>query len=221
MTRRTKGNFWYGSAADALGLSGQVEPDMFQHILEGYIPDSETRLGRIRDGEYEHRPGFDLTLSAPKSVSLAALVVGDQRIIEAHDHAVRATLDFVEQNLLEVRIHDPDTGRKPRVAAPHLVAATFRHEASRNLDPQLHTHCIIANMTMMKNGQWRSVEPTMLRRGQWLTGAYYRNELAQRTERTGLWHHPGHHRQYKKKIDYNNNMLFYNEKSGTKCVMYQ
>ena len=134
-----KGSFWHGSAAQEIGLSGQVEPDMLQHILEGYIPDRETRLGRIRDGEYEHRPGFDLTLSAPKSVSLAALVVGDQRIIEAHDHAVRATLDFVEQNLLEVRIHDPDTGRKPglqhRILSPPPSAMRPVATLTRNCIP--------------------------------------------------------------------------------------
>ena len=85
-----------------------------------------------------------LLLAAPKSVSLAALVVGDKRVLEAHNEAVRNTLNYVEENLLEARIYDRETGRRPRVATPNMVAATFRHEASRNLALQLHTHCIIA-----------------------------------------------------------------------------
>jgi conjugative relaxase-like TrwC/TraI family protein len=180
-----RGSFWHGKAAEELGLSNQVDPDTFHHILEGYVPDHDIRLGRVRDGEHQHRPGYDLTLSAPKSVSLAGLVMGDKRILEAHDAAVRNTLDFVEDRLLETRIFVPETQRRPRIATPHMIAATFRHEASRNLDPQIHTHCIIANMTHDESGQWRSVEPTMLRRGQWLIGAYYRNELAQQVMKLG------------------------------------
>ena len=180
-----KGSSWHGKAAEELGLSKQVDPATFHHVLEGHVPDSDIRLGRVRDGEHQHRAGFDLTLSAPKSVSLAALVVGDKRVLEAHNEAVRNTLNYVEENLLETRIYDRETGRRPRVATPNMVAATFRHEASRNLDPQLHTHCIIANMTHGQDNQWRSVEPTMLRRGQWLVGAYYRNELAQEVMKLG------------------------------------
>ena len=63
-------------------------------------------------------------------------------------------------------------------------ARGFRHLTSRNLDPQLHTHCIVANMTRNAPGYWRSVEPTLIRRNEKLIGAYYRNELA--TRLTGL-----------------------------------
>ena len=65
----------------------------------------------------------------------------------AHDAAVRATLDWVEAELLQTRRYDPATGRRPRVAADGMVAATGRHLSSRDQDPQLHTHCVIANMT--------------------------------------------------------------------------
>ena len=69
-----KGSFWHGKAAEELGLSKQVDPAAFHHVLEGHVPDSDIRLGHVRDGEHQHRAGFDLTLSAPKSVSLAALI---------------------------------------------------------------------------------------------------------------------------------------------------
>ena len=76
---------WAGRGAEELGLKGPVDPDAFKAILEGRVPDgSETRLGRRgKNGEFHHRPGRDLTFSAPKSVSLAALVGGDARIVEA------------------------------------------------------------------------------------------------------------------------------------------
>ena len=145
-----KASFWHGEAARALGLGRHVSPKRFNAILEGRVPGTGLRLGRMRDGGHQHRPGLDLTLSAPKSVSMAALLHGDRRVIRAHDAAVRAALDRVEAELLQTRGWDPATRRRPRVKAHGMVAAAFRHLASRNLDPQLHTHCVVANTT--RNG---------------------------------------------------------------------
>ena len=179
-------SFWYGDAAQALGLKAHVRPSRFESVLSGYVPGTDLRLGRMREGEHEHRPGWDITLSAPKSVSLEALVMGDRRVIRAHDEAVRATLDFVEAELLQTRGWDPATRRRPRVSANGMVMAGFRHLASRDQDPQLHTHCVLANMTRTASGEWRSVEPTKIRRSQKLIGAYYRNELARRLQALGM-----------------------------------
>ena len=179
-------SFWYGDAAKALGLKAHVRPSQFTSVLSGYVPGTDLRLGRMREGEHEHRPGWDITLSAPKSVSLEALVMGDRRVIRAHDEAVRATLGFVEGELLQTRGWDPATRRRPRVKAEGMVVAGFRHLASRDQDPQLHTHCVLANMTRTASGEWRSVEPTRIRRSQKLIGAYYRNELAQRLQALGM-----------------------------------
>ena len=127
---------WHGQGAAALGLrpGRPVAGGAFERLLRGHVIGTKLRLGRLRDGEHEHRPGFDITFSAPKSVSLAAL---------------------------------------------------FRHIASRNLDPQLHTHAVIANMTRDANGRWKSVEPTLLHRNARLIGAYYRDRLARRLIRKG------------------------------------
>ena len=179
-------SFWYGDAAKALGLRAHVHPSRFEAVLSGYVPGTDLRLGRMREGQHEHRPGWDITLSAPKSVSLEALVMGDRRVIRAHDEAVRATLDFVEAELLQTRGWDPATRRRPRVRANGMVVAGFRHLASRDQDPQLHTHCVLANMTRTASGEWRSVEPTKIRRSQKLIGAYYRNELARRLQALGM-----------------------------------
>ena len=171
---------WAGRGAEELGLTGPVDPETFRAVLEGKVPDgSGTELGRRgKDGEILHRPGRDLTFSAPKSVSLAALVGGDARIVEAHDRAVAAALSWVEKNAAETRMKDSDTGRMMRAGNQKIVAATFRHDTSRNLDPQLHTHAVLANMVRGEDGKWRSMANEGLYARQKLIGMLYRNELA-------------------------------------------
>ena len=144
------------------------------------MPDgSGAELGkRDKDGEITHRPGRDLTLSAPKSVSIAALVGGDERIVGVHDRAVKATLAWVEKNAVETRVQDPETGRMVRAGNQKTVVATFRHDTSRNLDPQLHTHSVLANMVQGADGKWRTMANEALYERQKLIGAIYRNELA-------------------------------------------
>ena len=97
---------WYGRGAAALGLPLHVSPRRFHAVLSGLVPGTELRLGRIRDGAHEHRPGVDITFSAPKSVSIAALVECNRGVKRAHDEAVREAMDFVEAELLQTRGHD-------------------------------------------------------------------------------------------------------------------
>ena len=171
---------WAGKGAEQLGLTGPVDPDTFRAVLEGRVPDgSGKQLGRRgKDGEILHRPGRDLTFSAPKSVSIAALVGGDGRIVEAHDKAVAATLAWVEKHAAETRMKDPETGTMTRTGGQKIVAGTFRHDTSRNLDPQLHTHAVLANMVRGADGKWRSMANEGLYAKQKLIGMLYRNELA-------------------------------------------
>ncbi|MDE0417105.1 MAG: relaxase domain-containing protein [bacterium] len=175
-----RASFWHGAAARDLGLGRHVKPKVFESILAGYVPGTNQRLGRARDGEHQHRPGVDITFSAPKSVSLQALVMGDERVIRAHDEAVRSTLDMIERDLLVTRVHNPATGKRERRRAQGMVAGTFRHLASRNLDPQLHTHSVVANMSRGPDGSWRSLDTGRLHSRRLLIGAHYRNELARR-----------------------------------------
>ena len=178
-------NRWHGGGAEALGLPERVSRRRFVALLEGHVPGTDIRLGRVVDGEHQHRPGWDCTFSAPKSVSLEALLHDNKAVMRAHDASVRAALDWIEAEFLQTRGYDPATGRRPRVRADGLVAATFRHVASRNNDPQLHTHAVIANMTRNAAGEWRSVEPTLLQRNRRLIGAWYRNDLARRLGEMG------------------------------------
>ena len=112
-----------GGGARDLGLEGPVDPMEFRAVLEGEVPDgSGRRLGRTaKDGEVHHRPGRDLTFSASKSVSLAALVGGDARIVDAHDRAVGRALDWFERNAAETRMKDPETGRMVRAGGQKTV----------------------------------------------------------------------------------------------------
>ena len=178
---------WAGRGAAELGLAGPVDPNGFKDILEGRVPGGTGhRLGKKqKDGSVVHRPGRDVTLSAPKSVSLAALVGGDERIVAAHDKAVGRTLGWIEKNVAETRLSDPDTGRMVRARGQKMVAATFTHDTSRNLDPQLHSHAVIANMLKGADGKWRTMANEKLYRSKMLIGALYRGELAMELERLG------------------------------------
>ena len=176
---------WAGKGAEALGLSGSVDPDVFSDTLEGAVPDgSGRRLGRrLGDGTIRHRPGRDITFSAPKSVSLVGLIGGDSRIVAAHDAAVRKTLVWIEENIVETRTMDAGSGRMVRSGNQKAVIATFRHEVSRNLDPQLHTHAVIANMVQGGDGKWRTMANEKLYACKMLIGALYRAELARSLEK--------------------------------------
>ena len=177
---------WAGKGAEALGLRGPVEPDVFGDVLEGIVPDgSGRRLGRReKDGTVTHRPGRDLTFSAPKSVSLVAMIGGDAAVAAAHGAAVKRTLAWLEATTIQTRMKDPETGLLVHAGGQKMVAATFRHEVSRNLDPQLHTHAVIANMVQgedggtPRSGKWRTMANETLYRRKMLAGMVYRSELA-------------------------------------------
>ena len=178
---------WAGRGAEDLKLAGPVDPDVFSAVLEGEVPDgSGRRLGRRgKDGDIHHRPGRDLTFSAPKSVSLIALVGGDARVVGAHDRAVQRTLAWVERNVAETRMADPVSGGMVRQGDQKTLVATFRHDASRNLDPLLHTHSVIANMVRGADGKWRAMSNEKLYAYKMLIGATYRSELARDLGRLG------------------------------------
>lgn len=165
---------WFGEAAERLGLSGEVDREKFAELLEGRIAGKQ--LGTTRDGKVEHRPGWDITLSAPKSVSIMAEVAGDKRLIKAQGAAVKVALAHVEKHMAATRIRQD--GEVRRETTGNLAIATFRHATSRAQDPQLHTHAVVINATQDKEGNWRSLEPRPFYQLQKEIGAIYRQELA-------------------------------------------
>lgn len=165
---------WFGEAAGALRLEGEVDREQFAALLEGQVGGKQ--LGTTRDGKIEHRPGWDITFSAPKSVSIMAEVAGDKRLIAAHGAAVKVALAHVEKHMAATRVREG--GEVRREATGNLAIATFRHATSRAQDPQLHTHAVVINTTQDKDASWRSLEPRAFYQLQKEIGAIYRQELA-------------------------------------------
>jgi conjugative relaxase-like TrwC/TraI family protein len=187
---------WQGRLAGEWGLAGAVGAEHFARLSEGQHPQTEAQLVRHQtaktyDGKFgrevtsvEHRAGWDATFSAPKSVSLTALVGGDDRVRVAHRESVRAALSELER-YTQARIGNiraPETTGK-------FAAATFEHDTARPVEgyaaPQLHTHAVIFNVTERENGQTRALQPQELFASQSYATNVYRSELAIRLKDLG------------------------------------
>lgn len=171
---------WAGKGVEALGLSGAVDPLDFAKVLSGEL--GEERLGKIigkdADGELmrDHRPGFDVTLSAPKSVSIVAEVGERADVRAAHEAAVTKVLEYIEKHLVGARVTEAGQTRFEKTG--NVLAGRFAHTTSRDLDPQTHTHLVIANATMTESGHWRSISNELIYKHQKLLGNIYDSALA-------------------------------------------
>ncbi len=152
---------WVGSGTTALGLRGEVVPDDLRAILAGASPHDGSPLGAGR-GSPSRVSGFDLTFSAPKSVSVL-WGLGDSEtsaaVRAAHDQAVAEGLEYLERHATMAR---RGAGGERRIETSGLVAATFVHRTSRNGDPQLHTHVLAANVVLGADGRWSSPDARLL-----------------------------------------------------------
>jgi len=182
---------WHGRLAAQWGLKGEVQEEHFARLADGQHPFTGEPLVRQRAAyEYvngqgdtvrtmEHRAGWDATFSAPKSVSLTALVGRDERVRDAHREAVHIALDELEK-YVQARIG----GNHPAETTGKWVAAKFEHDSSRPVDgyaaPQLHTHVVVFNVTELENVETRALQPHELYRSQQYATAVYRTELALR-----------------------------------------
>ena len=197
---------WRGALAQEWSLRGAVRAEHFARLSQGQHPETSSQLvrhqpARTYENEYgkeitsvEHRAGWDATFSAPKSVSLTALVGGDLRVREAHRESVRVALDEL-QRYTQARIgniHAPETTGK-------LIAATFEHDTARPVDgyaaPQLHTHSVIFNVTERDSGQTRALQERSLFQSQRYVTSVYRSELAVRLQHLGYEIETGKHGQ--------------------------
>jgi conjugative relaxase-like TrwC/TraI family protein len=197
---------WQGSLAKEWGLHGNVGAEEFARLSEGRHPANDEQLvkhqpAKTYENQYgkqitssEHRAGWDATFSAPKSVSLTALVGGDDRVREAHRESVRVALQELER-YTQARIgnvHAPETTGK-------FVAATFEHDTARPVDgyaaPQLHTHAVVFNVTERDNGQTRALQERSLFQSQQYATTVYRSELALKLQGLGYEIERGKHGQ--------------------------
>jgi conjugative relaxase-like TrwC/TraI family protein len=193
---------WHGKLAGKFDLAGAVGVEEFARLSEGQHPATGEQLVRHRkvheykteDGKtvapVEHRAGWDATFSAPKSVSLTALVGSDERVREAHREAVNVALNELER-YTQARIG----GNQPAEMTGQFVAATFEHDTARPVDgyaaPQLHTHAVIFNMTERENGQMRALQERSFFASQSYATAVYQSELMYRLRNLGYEIEPG------------------------------
>ena len=169
------GSRWLGKGATWLGLEGGVDQEQFTQILRGQSPDGAVLFSRKLD-QSKRRAATDFTFSAPKSVSVAGLVQGDDRVIEAHQLAVERTLAILEDRYAETRVMTAN-GRRI-VGTGNIIAAVFAHGTSREAEPQLHSHCVVMNATQIENGRWYGLLNDSAISNKKLLGQIYQNELA-------------------------------------------
>ncbi|EBS1713332.1 conjugative transfer relaxase/helicase TraI [Salmonella enterica subsp. enterica serovar Vitkin] len=181
---------WMGKAAELLGLEGPVDTKTFDDALAGLFPQG-VDLSRMSGGQNVHRPGYDLTLSAPKSISVLGVVLGDSRILEAHQRAVGVAMGEIER-LASTRVMVDGVSQTEMTGK--LLAAAFHHDTSRELDPQLHTHLIVMNLTEYL-GEWKTLSSDKVGNSGFIENVYvlqvalgkiYRNELRQAVEEMGF-----------------------------------
>ncbi|OHT22869.1 hypothetical protein A3Q29_21620 [Providencia stuartii] len=176
-----------------MGLKGEVSKAQLAEMLAGRLPNGQS-LERLENGKNTHREGHDLTFSAPKSVSVLGIVLGDKRMIDAHNRAVSVALAEVE-SLASTRVMENGVSRLEMTQ--NLVVAAFNHDTSREHDPQLHTHSLVMNATALGE-QWRTLSSdTQHKQGfseaiyalQVSLGQIYRHTLRQEIESLGFKTH--------------------------------
>src|ERR1700730_5300773 len=187
---------WQGRMAERYGLAGAISEQHFARLSEAQNPTTGEQMVRHRTGQayttadgttvkpVEHRAGWDATFSAPKSVSLTALVGGDDRIREAHRRAVTTALTELER-YTQARIG----GNNAAETTGKFIAAKFEHDTARPVDgyaaPQLHTHAVIFNMTEREDGSTRAIQPKSYFDSQQFATAVYQTELTYQLRNLG------------------------------------
>ena len=197
---------WQGKLAAEWGLKGEVGAEHFARLTEGEHPTTQEQLvwhqpARTYENRYGkkvtsvgHRAGWDATISAPKSVSLTALVGGDERVREAHRESVQIALSEFER-YTQARMGNV---REPEKTGK-FIAATFEHDTARPVDgyaaPQLHTHVVVFNIAESKDGDTHALQERGLFQSQAFATAVYRTELAARLQALGYEIERGEHGQ--------------------------
>jgi conjugative relaxase-like TrwC/TraI family protein len=166
---------WTGAGAESLRLGGRVDDDGFMALMDGRDPGKGERLKRV--GGRSKVAAFDLTFSAPKSVSVL-FAIGEPALagalVEAHAEAVDAALGCLEREVCRVR---RGRGGVRHEAGEGFVAAAYRHRMSRAEDPQLHTHVVAANMARGADGRWTALDATPIYQHAKAAGFLYQAHL--------------------------------------------
>jgi conjugative relaxase-like TrwC/TraI family protein len=182
---------WIGAGAERLGLKDNVTREQFHALCENQNPNDGERLTQRQQKEGQRRVFYDFTCSAPKSVSVLAVMMDDERLMTAHEEAARLAFRELE-TFAAARVRKQ--GKQGHRTTGNLVAAAFGHDGSRALDPQLHTHFTVFNATFDKEERcWKALEARGLYDAIRYGTAVYRNELAKRVQQTGYSIQPARH----------------------------
>lgn len=175
---------WFGEAAEKLELKGAVKEADFLRLCEGLNPATGQLLTQRKNSSRRDLDGrnvanrrvfYDFTISPPKSVSIVGLYQ-DERILELHNRAVRSAMTEME-TFAATRLRK--SGQNADRTTGNFVGATFRHDTSRELDPHLHTHCVIFNATFdREENRWKALQVEGMYRAQKFVQNYYFHELA-------------------------------------------
>lgn len=177
---------WAGEGAKQLSLSGPVMRHDFEAALKGNDPKIGTLLVPTGGGSKSHSAGWDITFSAPKSVSVMWALSDEpmrETIESAHRQAVLTATKNLEQTSAWAR---RGQGGRIREKTAGLLMAQFDHHTSRDLDPQLHTHSFVFNLAPRKDGSWGAIISRALYKAQKQAGLDYRNALAGELEKQGI-----------------------------------
>jgi conjugative relaxase-like TrwC/TraI family protein len=182
---------WIGTGAERLGLNNTVTREQFHALCENRIPETNERLTQRQQKENKRRVFFDFTCAPPKSVSVLAVTLDDQRLVEAHEESARIAFRELE-TFAATRVRKQGNQRDRTTG--NLVAAAFVHNSSRELDPQLHTHFTVFNATFDESERcWKALQAGGMYDAIRYGTAVYRNELAKRVQQIGYRIQPAKH----------------------------
>jgi conjugative relaxase-like TrwC/TraI family protein len=170
---------WMGEGAEALGLEGTIERDEFQLSLAGYVAKQQVQNA----GKENRQMGWDLTFSAPKSVSVVwagAEAQHKQEIELAHQRAVEVAFGYLEANTVTRRGKGGAIDEEAK-----LVACRFNHHTSREGDPQLHSHTVVLNFSVRNDGTVGTIDSRIFYENKMAAGALYQVELAWQMQKLG------------------------------------
>lgn len=182
---------WIGVGAERLELKQHVSREQFHALCENRNPQNHERLTLRQKKEDKRRVFYDFTCSAPKSVSVLAVTLDDQRLVTAHEAAARIAFHELE-TFAATRVRKEGSQKNRNTG--NLVAAAFTHTTSRALDPQLHTHFTVFNATFDNTEQcWKALQAGGMYDAIRYGTAVYRNELAKRVQSIGYRIRPATH----------------------------
>lgn len=207
---------WFGKGAENLGLEGQATLADHQKTFFGELPDG-TKIGmRDEQGNFTGRPGYDLTFSANKDISLIICCTDDNKLknelLDLHTNAVKEALTYLEEKI-SARI--TNNGKTDYQITGNMVAALCLHFNSRADQPDIHTHALVANMTERKDGLWRALSTDMsrakgtyelIRDNATLLGHIYQNHMEQGVQKLGFQTQQIHKHGMFKIVDFDDHM---------------